>query len=62
MTMALLASLPLPSLLEALLAVPDPRHRRGQRYSRASMLTPAVRAMLDVCLDFWSSAYQASDD
>lgn len=35
-----------PSLLEALAAVPDPRHRRGRRYSAASVLTFAVCAML----------------
>jgi len=41
-----LAGLPVPSLLEALRAVPDPRHRRGQRYGQASMLALAVCAML----------------
>jgi hypothetical protein len=36
----------LPSLLVALRAVPDPRHRRGRRYAQAAMLTFAVWAML----------------
>jgi len=43
---AALAGLPVPSLLEALRAVPDPRHRRGCRYGQASILTLAVCAML----------------
>lgn len=34
------------SLLVALAAVPDPRHRRGRRYSAATILTFAVCAML----------------
>lgn len=34
-----------PSLLEALAAVPDPRKRRGRRYSAAAMLTFAVWGM-----------------
>jgi hypothetical protein len=38
--------MPIPSLLEALGAVPDPRHRRGRRYEQASLLTLAVCAML----------------
>lgn len=41
-----LAGLPIPSLLTALRAVPDPRLRRGQRYGQASMLALAVCAML----------------
>ena len=36
----------IPSLLEALAVVPDPRHRRGVRYSVATILTFAVCAML----------------
>lgn len=36
----------MPSLLVALQAVPDPRHRRGRRYAQAAMLTFAVWAML----------------
>ncbi len=35
-----------PSLLEALAGVPDPRARRGRRYSAATILTFAVCAML----------------
>jgi DDE_Tnp_1-associated len=35
-----------PSLLAALAAVPDPRKRRGRRYSAATILTLAVCAML----------------
>jgi hypothetical protein len=37
---------PVPSLLEALAAVPDPRKRRGRRYSAAALLTFAVCAMV----------------
>ncbi len=37
---------PVPSLLGALASVPDPRHRRGRRYSAAAMLTFAVCAMV----------------
>jgi hypothetical protein len=37
---------PVPSLLEALAAVPDPRQRRGRRYSAAAILTFAVCAMV----------------
>jgi hypothetical protein len=37
---------PVPSLLEALGAVPDPRQRRGRRYSAAALLTFAVCAMV----------------
>lgn len=36
----------IPSLLDALAVVPDPRHRRGVRYSVATILTFAVCAML----------------
>ena len=43
---AALAGAPIPSLLEALRAVPDPRTRRGQRYGHAAMLALAVCAML----------------
>lgn len=39
-------SIPVPSLLEALATVPDPRKRRGRRYSLATMLTFAVCAMV----------------
>ena len=46
MAAAILAKLPLPSLLEALAAVPDPRQRRGRRYGQASILALAVCAML----------------
>ena len=35
-----------PSLLTALAAVPDPRNRRGRRYSAATLLAFAVCAML----------------
>jgi hypothetical protein len=35
----------IPSLLEALAAVPDPRRRRGRRYSAAAILTFAVWGM-----------------
>lgn len=37
---------PVPSLLEALAGVPDPRFRRGRRYSVATILTFSVCAML----------------
>ena len=37
---------PIPSLLEALEAVPDPRKRRGRRYSVATVLTFAVCGMV----------------
>jgi len=37
---------PVPSLLRALAAVPDPRQIRGQRYGQAAMLTLSVCAML----------------
>jgi hypothetical protein len=37
---------PIPSLLEALAVVPDPRARRGRRYTAATILTFAVCAML----------------
>jgi hypothetical protein len=37
---------PVPSLLEALAAVPDPRARRGRRYSAAALLTFSVCAMV----------------
>lgn len=37
---------PIPSLLDALAAVPDPRARRGRRYTAATILTFAVCAML----------------
>ena len=46
MAAALLAKLPLPSLLEVLGAAPDPRQRRGRRYGQASILALAVCAML----------------
>ena len=36
----------IPSLLEALAGVPDPRARRGRRYTAATVLTFAVCAML----------------
>ena len=39
-------TVPVPSLLEALAVVPDPRKRRGRRYSAAAMLTFAVCAMV----------------
>jgi len=39
-------SIPVPSLLEALATVPDPRRRRGRRYSAAAILTFAVCAMV----------------
>ena len=35
-----------PSLLEALAAVPDPRQRRGRRYSAAAILTLSVCALV----------------
>ena len=38
--------MPVPSLLEALAPVPDPRHRRGRRYTTATILTFAVWAMV----------------
>ena len=37
---------PIPSLLEALAAVPDPRRRRGRRYAVAAILTFSVCAMV----------------
>jgi hypothetical protein len=43
---AVAAGLPVPSLLEALAGVPDPRKRRGRRYSLTTMLTFAVCAMV----------------
>lgn len=46
MAVTALAGLPIPSLVEALQGVPDPRKRRGQRYGQASMLALAVCAML----------------
>ncbi len=46
MSAAALAGVSVPSLLEALAAVPDPRQRRGRRYAQASLLTLAVCAML----------------
>jgi hypothetical protein len=46
MSAAALAGMPIPSLLAALGAVPDPRQRRGRRYDQASLLTLAVCAML----------------
>lgn len=46
MSAAALVGVPIPSLLEALQAVPDPRHRRGRRYAQASLLTLGVCAML----------------
>jgi hypothetical protein len=42
----LVSSPPVPSLLNALAVVPDPRQRRGRRYSAATILTLAVCAML----------------
>ena len=42
----IVVGLTVPSLLEALATVPDPRFRRGRRYSVASLLTLAVCAML----------------
>lgn len=44
--MSAAAPLPVPSLLAALAAVPDPRCRRGRRYAANSVLTFAVCAML----------------
>lgn len=44
--MAASPPLPVPSLLAALAAVPDPRRRRGRRYPVAAVLTFAVCAML----------------
>lgn len=41
-----LAAVPVPSLLAALAAVPDPRRRRGRRYPVAAVLTFAVCAMV----------------
>lgn len=40
------AAIPIPSLLEALAGVPDPRRRRGRRYAAATILTFAVSAMV----------------
>ena len=40
------AGLPIPSLLAALAAMPDPRKRRGRRYTVATVLTFAVCAMV----------------
>ncbi len=55
-----------PSLLEALRRVPDRRHRRGRRYSQASMLTFAVCAMLCGARSLYAIAQwgrdQAADD
>ena len=42
---AALAGAPIPSLLEALRAVPDPRQRRGQRSGQACLLALAVGAL-----------------
>lgn len=39
-------TVPIPSLLCALAAVPDPRQIRGQRYGQAALLTLSVCAML----------------
>jgi hypothetical protein len=41
-----IAATAVPSLLEALAAVPDPRKRRGRRYSAAAVLTFAVWGMV----------------
>jgi hypothetical protein len=40
------SAVPVPSLLEALAVVPDPRRRRGRRYPAAAVLTLAVCAMV----------------
>lgn len=45
-----------PSLLVALHAVPDRRHRRGRRYGQAAMLTFAVCAMLCGARSYYAMA------
>lgn len=46
MAVVLSGVVPVPSLLEALADVPDPRKRRGRRYSLATMLTFSICAMV----------------
>src|SRR2546421_12287602 len=49
------------SLLHALAAVPDPRHRRGVRYRLASLLAVAVCAVLAGATTFAAIADWATD-
>lgn len=60
-TAGAVALLPVPSLLEALAAVPDPRHRRGRRYSAAAMLTFAVCAMVTGARSLYAIAQWGRD-
>jgi hypothetical protein len=50
-----------PSLLEALSAVPDPRRARGRRYRLASVLTLAVCAMLSGARSLYAIAQWGRD-
>lgn len=50
-----------PSLLEALSNVPDPRHARGRRYRLASVLTLAVCAMLSGARSLYAIAQWGRD-
>src|SRR5256885_14872633 len=49
------------NLLDALAAVPDPRHRRGVRYRLASLLAVAVCAVLAGATTFAAIADWATD-
>ena len=51
----------IPSLLEALAPVPDPRHRRGCRYSVATILTFAVCAMVSGARSLYAIAQWGRD-
>ena len=50
-----------PSLLEALSSVPDPRHARGRRYRLAPLLTLAVCAMLSGARSLYAIAQWGRD-
>jgi DDE_Tnp_1-associated len=50
-----------PSLLVALQAVPDHRHRRGRRYGQAAMLTFGVCAMLCGARSYYAMAQWGHD-
>ncbi len=51
----------IPSLLEALAPVPDPRHRRGCRYSVAAILMFAVCAMVSGARSLYAIAQWGRD-
>jgi hypothetical protein len=50
-----------PSLLEALAGVPDPRQARGKRYAAATLLTLAVWAMLGGARSLYAIAQWGRD-